>query len=563
MPDPFELFSPRPLQIAEVSTDPPPADAVESFSPRPLQIAEQSAPDIFSPPGLRIAEVSADPPPPPVRIPETSAPQLPAVVRTTARPSALAEISGADEHVEQTPERTVNLRIARAWGAWVDNVFRALRFLTKPGMSSGLTLLAPSVDETDVEWRAIGTVGPSDDPVAITLTLVGESRFPMQFRLHEGGAGYTSAPNVLISGKGGTGKGATAIAYVHGGAVVALEGLTSGYGYTEPLSVSLTGGGGDGALVSAKIGRQFGVGDFILWNDPTENNDSHSYEIDKITDLKPLTDSTMEVTLERHPQGGAPGFAQFGSVIREHTACEIYRLIPKWFQVPSTAGPQVYKYLWENMCVAAVQGFLGGVDAGTVNLADKPLVHGSGSASNPRTAPPSPGYRTFSGYAYEDIGFLGTLEVGVTAIARISTQAWETVRSVYAKVVIPPEGGQIVVRVCFVSPPDLTTGVRTAALLDTLTIAADEYQSYPRTNQPDGRLMPYHDSFPLSGSRKNWPPTRLPVIIDGLNGSGQLQVGTIDPTQTIPFVPDGQIDFIVLEVGSVTAGTDLIVTVQT
>lgn len=53
------------------------------------------------------------------------------------------------------------------------------------------------------------------------------------------GSGYSSAPEITISGGGGT--GATAQAIVSGGSIVAVVITSGGYGYTSPPSVTTTG----------------------------------------------------------------------------------------------------------------------------------------------------------------------------------------------------------------------------------------------------------------------------------------------------------------------------------
>ena len=64
-----------------------------------------------------------------------------------------------------------------------------------------------------------------------------------------GGAGYTSAPTVAISGGGGS--GATAEAVINSaGQVVSISITNQGTGYTSAPSVSLSGGGGSGATVN-------------------------------------------------------------------------------------------------------------------------------------------------------------------------------------------------------------------------------------------------------------------------------------------------------------------------
>ena len=64
-----------------------------------------------------------------------------------------------------------------------------------------------------------------------------------------GGAGYTSAPTVTISGGAGTGAAATAV--VTNGVVTSITLDNPGSGYTSPPTVTLTGGGGSGATATA------------------------------------------------------------------------------------------------------------------------------------------------------------------------------------------------------------------------------------------------------------------------------------------------------------------------
>lgn len=100
--------------------------------------------------------------------------------------------------------------------------------------------------------------------------------------------------------------------------------------------------------------RAFAVGDYILWNDPTIINGRYSYEIDQITAL-----SGNNFTLAR--KGQQPGGAQFGSPKTAHTACQFFQLIDKTFPVLSMGEWQVFKFLWDNMIVAAVSATAVGV----------------------------------------------------------------------------------------------------------------------------------------------------------------------------------------------------------
>ena len=70
-----------------------------------------------------------------------------------------------------------------------------------------------------------------------------------------GGFGYADPPTITLSGGGGT--GATAAAVITEGAVTAIELTNKGRGYTSPPTVTISGGGGEGAEAEAVIARGF------------------------------------------------------------------------------------------------------------------------------------------------------------------------------------------------------------------------------------------------------------------------------------------------------------------
>ena len=76
-------------------------------------------------------------------------------------------------------------------------------------------------------------------------------RYVAGIAVSAGGSGYTSAPAVLISGGGGS--GATARAYISGGAVTSIVLTNAGYGYTSAPIVSFSGGAGSGATATALL----------------------------------------------------------------------------------------------------------------------------------------------------------------------------------------------------------------------------------------------------------------------------------------------------------------------
>jgi len=67
-----------------------------------------------------------------------------------------------------------------------------------------------------------------------------------------GGSGYISAPNVVITGNG---TGATATATISAGKVSAINIIYPGYGYQSQPAITIIGGGGTGATASAVLAK--------------------------------------------------------------------------------------------------------------------------------------------------------------------------------------------------------------------------------------------------------------------------------------------------------------------
>lgn len=445
--------------------------------------------------------------------------------------------------------------------------------LTIEGLSGNgtATFLAPSVDETDAEWYAKGSMDGASSPVTTTFTLVGSSRWGMKITMTNKGTGYStgSPPTVTITGAGGSGTGVVFTLAIDNtfGTLEAINIVNSGYGYVGPVTVTITGGSGTGATAIAAIGRQWEIGDYILANDPTVINNQCSYEILQIIDITPVDPTHATFKLTR---------AQFGSTIGAHTGVAFYRLIPRVFttDMQSNAGLQTVPFYWPSMTVPAITGFL---PQGIVTLNFTPQIFLPGTEPpqvDPRNNPPTPGLRTMEGAAYINLGHLGILAVGQVATVRASVQAWQSIRTVYARVKSAPSGSTpysngvitdadacIVIYVCYVDPSG------SVGLVDTLVIDNGKFTSYSPTNVPDGRQMPFHFFFPFLTVNKDWPPNRLPSVPIALNGSGQLVKplvnADVDPHSTVLLHPDGELDFIVAQVGTVTAGSDLTVVVQT
>ena len=82
----------------------------------------------------------------------------------------------------------------------------------------------------------------------------------------DGGSSYTSAPQVTISGGGGS--GATGTATISGGEVTAISVDTAGTGYLSPPTIVISGGGGNNATATAVLSTEvevYGV-DFNITN---------------------------------------------------------------------------------------------------------------------------------------------------------------------------------------------------------------------------------------------------------------------------------------------------------
>jgi hypothetical protein len=458
-------------------------------------------------------------------------------------------------------------KFSKTWAQWVMAVYRYI--IQGAPASQLLEVIAPSVDETDDDWWGESTVNGTSDPVTASVALSGISRFGPLLTMTAAGSGYSGTVSVTVASSNGQGQAAKGTAMLSAGGVVGWVQSTQGYNLAEPLVVTF-GGPGTGAKATALLGRQFSVGDFVIWNDPTIVSSAYSYEIDQIASITPTDDTHFSCSLTRAAAGVPSGQAQYGSLKNPHSNAALFRLINKsWlFNLDAAAGPQSLNFLWANMCVAAVTISQQGQSAGsvTVNLAPLPYLEGT-TTDNPRLTPPSPGLRTMNGAAYVSLGFAGTLTVGATSAVRVPVQAWESIRTSYAMVRQAPTGPTtfngdanacVVVYVCYISPGGLV------GLIDTLVIDTSDFTSYSSTNAPDGRQMPFHTLWGDVAPNFDWPPNLLPELTGALSGSGNLQLGfTISTTTQVVFAPDGVIDFIVAQIGTTVAGSGLTVAVQT
>ncbi len=69
--------------------------------------------------------------------------------------------------------------------------------------------------------------------------------------LISGGYGFADPPTITITGGGGS--GATAVAYIANGVIIDIEMTNAGRGYTSVPTVTITGGGGEGAEAKAVL----------------------------------------------------------------------------------------------------------------------------------------------------------------------------------------------------------------------------------------------------------------------------------------------------------------------
>jgi hypothetical protein len=102
-----------------------------------------------------------------------------------------------------------------------------------------------------------------------------------------------------------------------------------------------------------------------------------------------------------------------------------------------------------------------------------------------------------------------------------------------------------------------------AGLVDTLRIPSGSNFSY--TDALTRRQMPQHELWsPSTDMEFNWPPNVLPSVSGAFLGDGSLDPSfSVSPSSYIIVQQGGWLDFVVTQVGSDTAGTGLLVAVQT
>jgi hypothetical protein len=117
------------------------------------------------------------------------------------------------------------------------NFIKAVGF--KPGNAQDPTK-AETGEPIYVKFKYPKEVAPFQPAVPAAITAI---------NVTAGGANYTSAPQVVFSGGGGTGAAGTAV--ISGGVVNSVTLDSPGTGYTSAPQIALNGGGGNGATATA------------------------------------------------------------------------------------------------------------------------------------------------------------------------------------------------------------------------------------------------------------------------------------------------------------------------
>ena len=87
------------------------------------------------------------------------------------------------------------------------------------------------------------------------------------FTIVNGGSGYTSLPAIEITG--GNGQGASANITITGGVITAFTVASGGVQYVNPI-VTISGGGGSGAEITATASPDINLTDYVVY--PVDQN---------------------------------------------------------------------------------------------------------------------------------------------------------------------------------------------------------------------------------------------------------------------------------------------------
>jgi hypothetical protein len=159
-----------------------------------------------------------------------------AAVASTVKPTGTSVVETADGYVWKYLYTITALRATK----FVSSNYIPVQFIDSAG---------PGSPAFEVDQKAVQDAADSGQVVAVKIV--------------NGGTGYTSAPTIGFTGNGN--KVPSATATISGGSIVKIEmddsgsGKAFGRGY-DYASVTLTGGGGSGAVVRAVLSPEGGIG---------------------------------------------------------------------------------------------------------------------------------------------------------------------------------------------------------------------------------------------------------------------------------------------------------------
>lgn len=326
----------------------------------------------------------------------------------------------------------------------------------------------------------------------------------------------------------------------------------------------------------------FSVNDFVVFDDPTQgtgtNTDFRAYEVAKITAISGSATSTATYTMAR---------AQWGSFIAPHLAgVRFYPIKIKYFGVAlrqngqniTATFPSKFDFVLPSACVVSVTATTsgnGGFGAWTTMNCSKlayPFLDASLIQLNP-----APGFRTCNGTEYF-IPLIGLHAAGKTSPVRAWVSENASIRNVVANLTVAPVGntttfpailGAItdvsdVYYVLYIEPlsQNITNSERRVAVLDQLGIKENLYSSFLSGDVPNFRRMPY--------APKLWPTISLPcvgtidTIYDPLTGAVRADIlPLVANGQYIDFQEGGELDAIVVKIGTTSAGHNATISIMT
>jgi FtsP/CotA-like multicopper oxidase with cupredoxin domain len=159
----------------------------------------------------------------------------------------------------ETPTNiTASLHIALTYpdGSPITNALGQQVYAVENPHYLGPMIIAQENRPTRIKFTNFLPTGSGGDLfIPVDTTIMGAGEGPQGqvtgIRITDGGSGYTSAPLVTLTGGGGT--GAMATAYILNGAVNEIQITSPGAGYTSVPTVVLTAGGGSGATAIASV----------------------------------------------------------------------------------------------------------------------------------------------------------------------------------------------------------------------------------------------------------------------------------------------------------------------